>query len=413
MGVLSGLAAAAWLGAAEAPTKLVISNFSPLVISAVMVLGVFVARWTVPTLVKGTTYVWYDLKEKLYLVTWALIAGALWAVANALTVFAISDVGLSIAFPIWNANCLVGLFWGWLLFGELRGSRRKDWIRVVGGALLIVAGTAALSLASADMNGGRDANTLRGVAAALGAALMFGTMYVPYRKAYISGMNPLSFVTAFTLGELTVAFLLAGGHMGGASAVIDEMARMRPQMFWVFLGGFFWVLGDLFQQFAAKYLGIGRGIPLSNVNQLFGLAWGALVFGELAGSSGGTLGVVIAGSCATIAGAAAIGFAEPQEGEREHWDAAILRECRRYGLSFERIKLDLTGTDEAKEARGGYRWWDFAIVLVAVGIFVSMAWDVHVPDVDMDFGWIAVIFTVNMVLMIWCGVQLKRKTGFS
>jgi hypothetical protein len=47
------------------------------------------------------------------------VSGALWAVANTLTVFAIRDVGLAIAFPLWNTNCLVGIFWGWLLFNEL------------------------------------------------------------------------------------------------------------------------------------------------------------------------------------------------------------------------------------------------------------------------------------------------------
>ena len=50
------------------------------------------------------------------------------------------------------------------------------------------------------------------------------------------------------------------------------------------------MIGDLFQQYAAKYIGIGRGIPLSNTNQLWGLAWGALVFGEFAGiATGGRL----------------------------------------------------------------------------------------------------------------------------
>ncbi|MEI9972100.1 MAG: hypothetical protein WDO73_08595 [Ignavibacteriota bacterium] len=54
---------------------------------------------------------------------WAVLAGMLWAVANTLTVFAIRNVGLSIAFPLWNVNSLVGLFfWGWLLFNELRGA---------------------------------------------------------------------------------------------------------------------------------------------------------------------------------------------------------------------------------------------------------------------------------------------------
>ena len=53
---------------------------------------------------------------------WAILAGMLWAVANTLTVFAIRDVGISIAFPLWNTNSLVGLLWGWLLFRELRGA---------------------------------------------------------------------------------------------------------------------------------------------------------------------------------------------------------------------------------------------------------------------------------------------------
>src|SRR5690348_19231 len=76
-----------------------------------MVMGVFVARWTVPVALKGTSYVWQDLREKPHLIIWAIVAGMLWAVANTLTVFAIRNVGLSIAFPLWNTNSLVGLFW--------------------------------------------------------------------------------------------------------------------------------------------------------------------------------------------------------------------------------------------------------------------------------------------------------------
>ena len=107
-------------------------------------------------------------------------------------------------------------------------------------------------------------------------------MYIPYRKAYISGMNPLSFVTVFTIGELGTMFALVLALDGGTKAAIFHSPETRHLLFWLFLGGFVWVIGDLFQQFAAKYLGIGRGIPLSNTNQMWGLAWGVLVFGELA-----------------------------------------------------------------------------------------------------------------------------------
>ena len=102
LGVACGLGAGAWLGAAEAPTKLVTVGFSPFLISLGMVAGVFVARWTVPTLLKGTGYIWQDLREKKHLILWAILAGMLWGVANTLTVFAIRNVGLSIAFPLWN-----------------------------------------------------------------------------------------------------------------------------------------------------------------------------------------------------------------------------------------------------------------------------------------------------------------------
>src|SRR6266496_4284986 len=138
LGVMCGLAAGAWLGAAEAPTKLVTMGFSPFVISLGMVAGVFVARWTVPMALKGTGFLMMDLREKAHLIVWAILAGMLWGVANTLTVFAIRNVGLSIAFPLWNTNSLVGLFWGWLLFNELRGAGGSQWLKVLGGCAAIV-----------------------------------------------------------------------------------------------------------------------------------------------------------------------------------------------------------------------------------------------------------------------------------
>ncbi len=48
-----------------------------------------------------------------------------------------------------------------------------------------------------------------------------------------------------------------------------------------------------------------RGIPLSNTNQLWGLLWGILVFGELHGHAASLYAQVIGGSLITAAGAAA------------------------------------------------------------------------------------------------------------
>src|SRR5271169_2311136 len=148
LGVICGLTAGVWLGAAEAPTKLVNAGFSPFAISLCMVAGVFTARWTFPTLLKGTSYVFSDLMAKKHLIVWALLAGGLWAAANTLTVFAIRDVGLATAFPLWNTNSLIGLVWARVLFRELEGANAKNILKVVLGALLIVCAATMLGFST-------------------------------------------------------------------------------------------------------------------------------------------------------------------------------------------------------------------------------------------------------------------------
>jgi drug/metabolite transporter (DMT)-like permease len=411
--VISGLAAGAWLGAAEAPTKLVTIGLSPFLISLMMVAGVFVARWTLPTIMKGTGYIFLDLRAKPHLVVWAILAGGLWAVANTLTVFAIRDVGISVAFPLWNTNSLVGLFWGWLLFHELRGAGWNQWVKVLGGALAIVAGACVLAYATSYHTASGPHRATTGILAALGAGLLWGTMYIPYRKAYISGMNPLSFVTVFTVGELATMSALALIFRGGIAPLTREIAQGRPAIFWLFLGGFCWVIGDLFQQYAAKYIGIGRGIPLSNTNQLWGLAWGALVFGELAGRGHSAQVLVVTGSVMMILGAIAISTAVAPASERAWWRKAVARESERYHLNSRQVESALAGEDPLAMEGSTRRWWDVLIVLAAIGIFVWFSRGTVRPPIAMNNIW-AVLLTIAMLAFLFaCGTLLWKRTRFS
>ena len=411
LGVICGLGAGVWLGAAEAPTKLVNSGLSPFAISLCMVAGVFTARWTLPTLLKGTRYIFSDIAEKKHLVIWALLAGALWAVANTLTVFAIRDVGLAIAFPLWNANSLIGLFWGWLLFGELRGSSGATATKVVVGALAVV--TAAILLGYSTVQGGSGSNhrAIQGIAAAVGASLLWGTMYVPYRKAYISGMNPLSFVTAFTVGELGTMFALVLALDGGTNAPVFHSSQVKPMLFWLFLGGFVWVIGDLLQQFAVKYVGIARGIPLSNTNQLWGLAWGTLVFGELAHATSVQKLLVVAGSVTMVIGAIAISSAVADEGETQSTTRAVLKECTRYGLNYEQVIAEQQGREPNGE-QGSRTWLDYIILAAAIGVFVWLGSRAAIPPIAMDFRWLGVLVGMLVVALAACGWTLWRQTKF-
>jgi glucose uptake protein GlcU len=409
LGILCGFTAGAWLSAAEAPTKLVAIGISPVVISLIMVVGVFLARWSLPALVLGTASVRADVSRAPHLIVWALLAGCLWAVANTLTIFAIREVGLSIAFPLWNSNSLLGIFWGFLFFNELRQAGWRRWAGVLGGTLVMCVGAAVLAVASTAQSS--SGHSLDGAWAALGAGVLWGTMYIPYRKAYLTGMNPLSFVTFFTFGELGMMTTLALSY-NGLAALWNELVQARTVIFWLMLGGFIWVIGDLFQQYAAKYIGISRGIPLSNTNQLWGLLWGILVFGELHGKSQTTYLEVIGGSLLMMLGVGAIALSSAIGQEQKHWKEAAQREGRRYGVAADYVAARFEGRQADGEARPRRTAMDWLLVVTATAILVAFASIARVPQ--FSFQWVpALALTASLLLLLFlCGRKLWRTTGF-
>ena len=407
-GILSGFAAGAWLGAAEAPTKLVSLGISPVIISLLMVSGVFLARWTLPALIRGTAQMRVDARQAPHLILWGVLAGCLWAVANTLTVFAIRDIGLSVAFPLWNLNSLLGIFWGWLLFRELRGADKGRLLSVLGGALIMFLGATLLALASSAQSGGVAA--MRGIVAALAAGALWGTMYIPYRKAYLSGMNPLSFVAFFTVGELGMMLSLALADTGSAAALIKQLSQARDVLFWLMLGGFVWVMGDLFQQYAAKYLGISRGIPLSNTNQLWGLLWGVLVFNELHGATADHSARIIGGSLLMALGAGAIALASVTSGEHRNWQEAMGREVRKYGIGADYAQSAITG--ESREVEGSRSLVDWLLLVVTSGIFLYLGSIARTPQIPVRWPALVLLSLASLLILAIAGLALFRTTRF-
>jgi len=409
VGMLCGVSAGAWLGAAEAPTKLVTLGLSPVVISLSMVIGVFLARWTIPALIQGTSYVAADLRQAPHLIVWAVLAGCLWAVANTLTIFAVRDVGLSIAFPLWNSNSLLGIVWGVVFFGELRGADRRRWLGVIGGALLMFVGGTVLAAASAAQIPAKDA--MRGVAAALAAGALWGTMYIPYRKAYLTGMSPLSFITFFTVGELGMMTALALTYSGGAAELWSQLSGAKHVLFWLLAGGFVWVVGDLFQQYAVKYAGITRGIPLSNTNQLWGLLWGILVFGELRSASSSVLAQVIGGSLVMAVGAGIIALSSVTRSEHARWEEAAVDEAKRYRVDTRYTRARIAGEDAGGKRRR--TWIDWSVVAVATATIVAFALVARPPQIVLNGGWALLLVLATLAILVAAATALWRTTRFN
>jgi glucose uptake protein GlcU len=404
-----GFASGAWLGAAEAPTKLVSIGISPVLISLVMVFGVFTGRWSLQAFTRGTSYIRAEVRQVPHLVIWAVLAGCMEVAANTLSIFAIRDIGLSIAFALWNTNSLLGIFWGILLFRELRQAGRRRWLGVVGGA--VVMSVAAVLLAIASTTQAAPGHAVRGVVAALGAAVLWGTEYIPWRKAYLTGMNPFSFTTFYTFGELAMMAALAVALTGGVAPLWREMASARHSLFWLMLGGFIWVVGELLQQYATKYVGISRGVPLSNTNQLWGLLWGILVFGELHG--GATVyAMVIGGSLAMALGAGAIALSSATEQEHSHWEEMAKSEGERYQVDPMYVAARMRG-EEASAEKHRRSWLDWGGGGCAIAIFVALAVITKIPPMNLRLGWVVSLTAATLALLAASGRALWRTTRFN
>ncbi len=408
LGIFCGFAAGAWLGGAEAPIKLVNPDISPITVSLIMVCGVFLARWSVPAFIRGTSHVGADLRHAPHLVLWAVLAGCMWAVANTLTIYAIRNVGLSIAFPLWNTNSLLGIFWGVVLFKELQFAGWKRWLGVLGGAVCIFGGATLLAVASSHQ--AAPGKAALGIAAALGAGILWGTMYIPYRKAYLTGMNPLSFITFFTVGELVTMISLAISYRG-ATPLWHELIGARAVLFWLMLGGFVWVLGDLFQQYATKYVGISRGIPLSNTNQLWGLFWGILVFHELQGGTRTVYTQVITGSLLMAAGAVAIALSSATEREHSSWRSAADREGQRYGVEDEYVRAGMEGRAFGTTPRSRTRL-DWFLITGTTALFALLASAAQLPHMNIGLSWAVALTVAMLALLAAGGIALWRTTRF-
>jgi drug/metabolite transporter (DMT)-like permease len=253
---------------------------------------------------------------------------------------------------------------------------------------------------------------MRGVMAALGAGIVLGSMYIPYRKAYITGMNPLTFITFFTVGELATMTALAVSFSGGSKTFWYELVKSRGVLFWPLLGGFLWVVGDLFQNYAAKYVGISRGIPLSNTNQLWGLLWGIFVFGELHGLTRGVYAQVIGGSLLMGAGAVAIAFSSATEGEYSSWKEAAQRESDLYNIEPAYVAARMEGkeTNAKNHARTLIDW---LLIGGATLVFAAFGFMASIPEMEIHWGWLAALTSAMLLVLVAGGVALWRITRFN
>jgi hypothetical protein len=155
-------------------------------------------------------------------------------------------------------------------------------------------------------------------------------------------------------------------------------------------------------------VGIGRGIPLSNTNQLWGLLWGILVFGELAGSGPAVYAQVIGGSIIMALGACAIALSTAPGTEHRRWQEAARREAERYGVELAYVAARLSGYDPDASRRRSL--WDWLIVGAATAVFIGFAANAQAPELQIQHAWALGLTLAMLGLLGGCGFALWRTT---
>jgi hypothetical protein len=112
-----------------------------------------------------------------------------------------------------------------------------------------------------------------------------------------------------------------------------------------------------------------------------------------------------------ILGALAISTAVASSKEQTSTNEAVLRECNRYGLDYHRTMMAQAG-DEFGGRDERRRWWDYAIVLTATGVFVWLGIHAAVPPIAMNLRWVGVLGLLLVLSLIIGAWSLWRRTKF-
>jgi len=172
-----------------------------------------------------------------------------------------------------------------------------------------------------------------------------------------------------------------------------------------------WVIGDIFQQYAVKYIGVSRGIPLSNSNQLWGLLWGALAFGELRAWGHSAAVSAIYGSVLMAGGLAAISLSVAGRSEYEQWRQAAERESKRYGLDAQFVSSGLEGRSAAPAS--SRNWFDWVLVVVATAVFVGTGLVAQWPSMALNWETAAALSGIGLALFATTVFWLWKVTRFN
>jgi len=226
------------------------------VASANLVLAFFVALWQ-------------GLDQLDWSVFWPpFLGGLIWSASAFCAFTSTSKIGIAKAFGIWAPlNIIVSIIWGAVLFNEFLDTGALNMALLLVSLVIIISGVLIIIFARGGGEKSRDRKTtLVGIAAAVGAGILWGTYFIPIKLSSAS-----MWVAAFPLaiGIFTGSTLLV--LVGRQSIPLEK----NTDYFRVCLTGVLWGIGNYGSLLLIETLGAGKGFTIAQlsivVNALIGI----------------------------------------------------------------------------------------------------------------------------------------------
>ena len=202
------------------------------------------------------------LNFPLELNTYGFISGILWAIANVISLVALSNLGLSRAVPLMSSIVIISSFiWGTMIFKEIPSGR----VQASFGIALIILGVILVSTTAKSVS----PNIKKGLIAAILAGLIWGSQLAPLK---IGNLSTREFFFPSCLGIFATAALIA---------LITKTRFKREALRESVLSGTIWNIGNLLSVVSISYIGLSKGQPISLSATLVAVLWGLFYFKEI------------------------------------------------------------------------------------------------------------------------------------
>ncbi|MBI2338162.1 hypothetical protein HYU95_03165 [Candidatus Daviesbacteria bacterium] len=219
---------------------------------------------------------------------YGLVSGALWAVASAISLTAIVDLGLSKAVPLVSSLVILSYFlWGVLFFNELPEGLMLGFL----GIGLMVAGVVLVS-STGNM---ASRNVKKGLLAGVLAGLIWGSQLVPGKLGNVATGD---FFFPVCLGILITGLLIA---------LIMRVKFQKEAVGASLVCGIIWNIGNLLSLISLSLIGLSKMGPVSQTASLVAVLWGLFYFKEITRAKQKVQ--VLIGALILLAGIITLGFA--------------------------------------------------------------------------------------------------------